>query len=54
MAGQTSFDDFAVRSEKLPGCTLLTLSRPFECAVSIFAILASLKTYRALYKCILL
>ena len=36
------FDDLAVRAEKLPGFTLLTLGRLFECAVLIFAILALL------------
>jgi hypothetical protein len=41
----------AVRAEKLPGCTLLTLSRPFMCAVLIFAILTSFLAHRALYQC---
>jgi hypothetical protein len=36
-----------VRAEKLPGCTHLTLSRFFECAVLIFAILAFFPAHRA-------
>jgi hypothetical protein len=52
-SGQTRFDDLAVRAEKLPGCIVLTLCRPFECAVMIFALLASFTAHRALHKCTL-
>jgi hypothetical protein len=41
----------AVRAEKLPRCTLLTLSRPNESAVLIFATLASFLAHRAVYRC---
>ena len=44
----------AVRAEELPGRTLLTSSRPVECAVLSFAIFASFTAHRALYRCRLL
>jgi hypothetical protein len=48
MAGQTRSDDLAVQAEKLPGCTPPTLSRPFKCAVLLFAILAFFVAHPAL------
>jgi hypothetical protein len=43
-------DDLAVCAEKLPGCILVTLNRPFKAAVLIFAISASFLAHRSLYR----